>query len=109
MIELLLSLYAGWISSAVVIAHPTFSGTLRSHIARASRAIPVEVVEQIARTGMLDAVLLAAPAVARGAPDEVWVTWGDQVGVLPATIERLAAAMSAAPPPRLALPTVRGR
>jgi len=114
MVALLLSLYRPWIDSTVVIAHPTFSETVRAYLHRANDAIPgggmhVAVTEQTSRTGMLDAVLLAAPAVERQAPDEVWITWGDQVGVLPATVERLANAMGANPPPRMALPTVRGR
>lgn len=98
MLEYLLGLYrpvAEWI---VVVAHPTFSALLKG---------PFEVVEQQARTGMLDAVLLGAGAVARHQPDEVWVTWGDQVGVLPATIARLAEAMSSDEAPAAALPTVR--
>jgi bifunctional UDP-N-acetylglucosamine pyrophosphorylase/glucosamine-1-phosphate N-acetyltransferase len=98
MLDHLLALYRPYASDVVVIAHPTFSARLRG---------PYEVVEQHQRTGMLDAVLLAAPAVARVAPDEVWITWGDQVGVLPATIERLAGAMSDSARPAAALPTVR--
>jgi bifunctional UDP-N-acetylglucosamine pyrophosphorylase / glucosamine-1-phosphate N-acetyltransferase len=98
MLDHLLDLYqpvAAWI---VVVAHPTFSKRLRG---------PFDVVEQHARTGMLDAVLLGGPAVARYQPDEVWITWGDQVGVLPATVARLTEAMAAEPGPAAALPTVR--
>jgi len=108
MIDHLLVIYRSWISSAVVIAHPSFAETLRGHLADRSGTIGIEVVEQSARTGMLDAVLLAGTAVARREPEEVWITWGDQVGVRQTTIERLAAAMAAAPRPLLALPTVPG-
>jgi bifunctional N-acetylglucosamine-1-phosphate-uridyltransferase/glucosamine-1-phosphate-acetyltransferase GlmU-like protein len=98
MLERLLDLYRPVADWVVVVAHPTFSGLLKGRF---------EVVEQHARTGMLDAVLLGAPAVTRHRPDEVWVTWGDQVGVLPATVARLAEAMSAPEAPAAALPTVR--
>jgi bifunctional N-acetylglucosamine-1-phosphate-uridyltransferase/glucosamine-1-phosphate-acetyltransferase GlmU-like protein len=98
MLDHLLTLYRPYAASIVVIAHPSFSAQLRG---------PFEVVEQRERTGMLDAVLLAASAVARARPEEVWITWGDQVGVLPATVEGLAAAMSVTPRPAAALPTVR--
>ena len=98
MLEHLLDLYRPVADWVVVVAHPTFSAQLKG---------PFEMVEQQARTGMLDAVLLGAPAVARHHPDEVWVTWGDQVGVLRATVERLAEAMAAHDAPAAALPTVR--
>src|SRR4051812_19598236 len=98
MIDHLIDLYRPYVAQVVVIAHPTFSARLRG---------PYEVIEQHQRTGMLDAVLLAGPAVTRLQPDEVWITWGDQVGVLPATVDRLAAAMAASTGASAALPTVR--
>ncbi len=55
---------------------------------------------------MLDAVLVASPVVSRVQPEEVWITWGDQVGVLPGTVERLADVMGSAKRPAAALPTV---
>jgi bifunctional UDP-N-acetylglucosamine pyrophosphorylase / glucosamine-1-phosphate N-acetyltransferase len=106
MIDHLLVIYRPWADGVVVVAHPSFAETLRDHVAGRADMPHVDVVEQRERTGMLDAVLLAAPAVARVMPDEVWVTWGDQVGVLPATIARLADAMTATPRPSAALPTV---
>ncbi|MGH9411226.1 MAG: nucleotidyltransferase family protein [Vicinamibacterales bacterium] len=105
MLDYLLSLYAPWIDSAVVVAHPSFADELRTHLRE--RWPMAEVVEQRERTGMLDAVLLAAPVIAQRLPDEVWVTWSDQVGVLPATADRLARAMAERPSPAMALPTVR--
>ena len=98
MLDRLLHLYRRVADSIVVVAHPSFAASLRG---------PFEVVEQHQRTGMLDAVLLAMPIVAREQPEEVWITWGDQVGVLPATIERLAATMASPERPAAALPTVR--
>ena len=105
MIDYLLALYAPWVESAVVVAHPSFTDELHAHL-RGQR-LHADVVEQRDRTGMLDAVLLAAPVIAQRAPDEVWITWGDQVGVLPATAARLAQAMAEPPRPAMALPTVR--
>jgi bifunctional UDP-N-acetylglucosamine pyrophosphorylase/glucosamine-1-phosphate N-acetyltransferase len=107
MLDYLLALYASWVDSFVVVVHPSFAEQVRSH----TRAHPVmvEIVEQRDRTGMLDAVLLADPIIGKQTPDEVWVTWGDQVGVLPSTVQHLAQAMSDQPMPALALPTVRRR
>lgn len=98
MIDHVLALYRSFADTVVVVAHPSFSAQLTGAF---------EVVEQHERTGMLDAVLLGADAVRRHGPDEVWITWGDQVGVLRATIERLAGAMASASRPAAALPTVR--
>jgi len=97
MIDHLVELYRPYSARMVVVAHPSFSSQLRG---------PFEVIEQRERTGMLDAVLLASDSIERLAPDEVWITWGDQVGVLPATIQRLAEVMAAIPTPTAALPTV---
>ena len=105
MLDYLLTLYAPWMSSVVVVAHPSFADEVRAHLV--AQAVAAHDVEQPERTGMLDAVLLAAPVVTRRAPQEVWITWGDQVGVLPMTVARLAERMSERPAPSLALPTVR--
>ena len=98
MIDHLVSLYRPFVETIVVVAHPSFSADLTG---------PFEVVEQRERTGMLDAVLLGTAVMRRTLPDEVWVTWGDQVGVLRSTVERLAGAMASAARPAAALPTVR--
>jgi bifunctional N-acetylglucosamine-1-phosphate-uridyltransferase/glucosamine-1-phosphate-acetyltransferase GlmU-like protein len=107
MLDRLLALYAPWIDGLVVVAHPSFSDELRSHMR--GQSAPADVVEQRERTGMLDAVLLAAPVIARRRPDEVWITWADQVGVLAATVQRLAATMAGEDHPAAAVPTVQRR
>ena len=94
MLDRLIDLYRPFAETIVVVAHPSFSARLTG---------PFAVVEQHERTGMLDAVLLGMDAVRRTRPDEVWVTWGDQVGVLRATIERLAEVMGSATNPAAAL------
>jgi bifunctional UDP-N-acetylglucosamine pyrophosphorylase / glucosamine-1-phosphate N-acetyltransferase len=98
--------YAPFVARIVVVAHPAFSGEVR---AWGDRRGGVSVTEQASPTGMLDAILLAAPFVERMAPRDVWITWADQITVLPATLERLAQVTSSTPPPALALPTVKRR
>jgi bifunctional UDP-N-acetylglucosamine pyrophosphorylase/glucosamine-1-phosphate N-acetyltransferase len=107
MIDYLVDVYRSLVDGVVVVTHPTFTAAVRAHVAAAP--VACTVVEQRERTGMLDAVLLAGPIVNTRAPDEVWITWGDQVGVLPATVRRLARVMSEQPRPAMALPTVRRR
>jgi bifunctional UDP-N-acetylglucosamine pyrophosphorylase/glucosamine-1-phosphate N-acetyltransferase len=111
MIDRVLALFASTVGRAVVIAHPSFADRVRAHLEQdATRpAFPVDVEVQPQPTGMLDAILLAERRVRAAAPDEVWIVWCDQVAIHPATIERLAAAMSASPGAVLAMPTVTRR
>lgn len=103
MIDHLFALYAGAADRAVLVVHPTALADVRIHVAAAPW--PVDVVVQEEPTGMLDAILLARPAVARHSPRRVLVTWCDQVAIRPATVSHLQAA--AAPPanPSLVMPT----
>jgi bifunctional UDP-N-acetylglucosamine pyrophosphorylase/glucosamine-1-phosphate N-acetyltransferase len=112
MIDRVLALFERTVDRAVVIVHPSFVERVRAHLEqRATRpsAIPVDVEVQAHPTGMLDAILLAEPIVRAAAPDEIWIVWCDQVAIHPATIERLAAAMTAHPDAALAMPTVTRR
>jgi NDP-sugar pyrophosphorylase family protein len=96
------------VSAVVVVCHPSFAGAMRERLESAWRhRVHSEVVEQPAPTGMLDALLLAVPAAARFHTDRIWTVWCDQVGLLPATLSRLAEAERAVPPPALVFPTVR--
>jgi bifunctional UDP-N-acetylglucosamine pyrophosphorylase/glucosamine-1-phosphate N-acetyltransferase len=104
MLDHLADLYAEYVDYSVVIAHPSFAADIE---AWADEEGYSEVVQQPSPTGMLDAILLAASAVARLRPDSIWITWCDQVGVLPATVGRLADVTSLEPAPALAFPTVR--
>ena len=104
MIDRLARLYRPHVALIVLIAHPSFAAQLRQHVA--AWPLPVTVAVQQRPTGMLDAILLGADAVQSGRSDEVWITWCDQVGVSPATIERLSSALARDPHPALALPTV---
>lgn len=106
MLDHLADLYRPFVDHIVVVAHPTFSAEIEVW----GRPLGcVTVVEQPAPTGMLDAVMLAGPAVSECQPDAVWITWADQVGVLPETVQRLAGAGDQVPPPAVALPTVTRR
>ena len=106
MLDHLADLYAPFVDYSVIVAHPSFAADVE---AWADEAGYSEVVQQPSPTGMLDAILLAAPAVMRLCPDSIWITWCDQIGVLPATVQRLADISSPEPPPALVLPTVRRR
>jgi bifunctional UDP-N-acetylglucosamine pyrophosphorylase/glucosamine-1-phosphate N-acetyltransferase len=104
MLDHLADLYAPLVQHIVVVAHPSFA---RDVTAWAAARGNVSVAEQAQPTGMLDAILAAATDVRARRPKDVWITWADQVGVLPETLRRLDEAMLSTPVPALALPTVR--
>jgi molybdopterin-guanine dinucleotide biosynthesis protein A len=87
MLDWLADLYAPHVDRLVVVAHPSFAGSVEQW---ATAAGNVDVVQQASPTGMLDAILCALPVVRRFRPDWIWITWCDQIGVLPETVARLA-------------------
>jgi CTP:molybdopterin cytidylyltransferase MocA len=104
MLDWIADLYEPHVDLTVVVTHPSFKQPIE---AWADDRGLTEVVVQQQPTGMLDAILLGVSAVARLMPETIWITWCDQVGVLPATVQHLAEVTSSEPPPALALPTVR--
>jgi bifunctional UDP-N-acetylglucosamine pyrophosphorylase / glucosamine-1-phosphate N-acetyltransferase len=82
--------YRPHVESMVVIVHPDWRPAVAA--AASTFVLPVRLVEQGVPTGMLDAVLIGLDAAQRASPDRFWITWCDQVGVLPDTLARLARA-----------------
>lgn len=103
MIDHLLTLYADVVDRAALVVHPTAVEEVQAHVAAAP--FPVELFVQHESTGMLDAILLARPAVERGAPRRILITWCDQVAIHPATVGHLRAAAAAPADPHLVMPT----
>lgn len=103
MIDHLLTLYADVVDRAALVVHPTAVEEVRAHVAGAP--FPVELFAQHESTGMLDAILLARPAVERAAPRRILITWCDQVAIHPATVGHLQAASAAPADPHLVMPT----
>ena len=108
MIDHLVALCRPHVQFVGVVAHPSFAEAMRAHLSTICRDhVDCAVVEQAEPTGMLDAILQASPLVEQMQPERVWTLWCDQVGVLPATLERLAAAERASARPALVFPTVQ--
>ena len=103
MLEHLADRYRAWVDATVVVVHPSFADEVREW---AGSRNGVSVAEQVTPTGMLDAICLAAPFVTERQPDMIWITWADQIGVLPDTLRRLAEAGTRPPRPAMVLPTV---
>jgi len=105
MIDWLLTLYGPFVDRAAVIVHPAWLATVTEYLSRSKP--PVELFVQQVPTGMLDAILLAMPAVHGHRPDRVWITWCDQIAIHPDTIRRLANSDAAGHAPSLLMPTCR--
>jgi bifunctional UDP-N-acetylglucosamine pyrophosphorylase/glucosamine-1-phosphate N-acetyltransferase len=89
MLDHLLIKYRDYVSAVVVVVSPGAEAGVRAHC----RTLGENVVTAVQHrpTGMLDAILAAAPAAAALNADRTWITWCDQVAIRPATVARLAA------------------
>jgi bifunctional UDP-N-acetylglucosamine pyrophosphorylase/glucosamine-1-phosphate N-acetyltransferase len=106
MIGWLLELYRPHVERFAVVVHPSALEVTAGSLAKAP--LPIDFFVQREPTGMLDAILIARPAVERHRPDRVWITWCDQVAIHPATLAHLAQEDRSSPAPALVLPTCRG-
>lgn len=100
----LLRRYAEIVDRIVVVAAPDGMDAITTYLATA--APQVHCVVQPAPTGMLPAILCARRAIEDWRPDEVWVTWCDQIAMSTVTVDRLAVEMAREPAAALAFPTV---
>jgi hypothetical protein len=87
MLDWLLDLYLDRVEALTLVVQPA----ARDRIAHAlrPRAAHAQIVVQETPTGMLDAVGIGIDATGMPAGARVWVTWCDQIAVLPATLDRL--------------------
>ena len=101
MLRHILDLHAPFVDRAIIVAHPAAAARVEACVREGS--VAADVALQARPTGMLDAVLVGADAACAHAVDRVWITWGDQIAVHPATLARLAEAEDDSD---VALPTV---
>jgi len=107
MIEHLVELYSASVEALAVVVHPSALEATRELMAQVRLATELFVQER--PTGMLDAILLAKPAVERWRPRRVWITWCDQVAIHPTTVARLKKASELDPSLVLSMPTCRSK
>jgi bifunctional UDP-N-acetylglucosamine pyrophosphorylase/glucosamine-1-phosphate N-acetyltransferase len=105
MLDWLADLYRPYVQRIVLVLGPDAESTVLAHCD--ARHLPVASAIQEEPTGMLDAIVLAAPAIRALGADRIWITWCDQVALLPATIARLSELDSAHPEAALIFPTAR--
>jgi bifunctional UDP-N-acetylglucosamine pyrophosphorylase/glucosamine-1-phosphate N-acetyltransferase len=106
MIDRILELYRDVVDRAVIVVNPRVQAEVRRHMGAHRSGLRIDCVEQQEPTGMLDAILLAAPFVHEFVPVSVWITWCDQVAVHRSTIATLAMRTQEHPHPAVVMPTV---
>jgi len=104
MIDHLLDLYAPFVDRFVLVLHPSFVDAVRGHCSNNGLQIDYDI--QLQPTGMLDAILIAEDKVRGYSPNQIWITWCDQVAVHPQTVKQLAEVAGAVPQPAMVMPTV---
>ena len=102
MVDHLLDRYAGVIDTVVLVVDPVARPQITTHLSGRG----VTFAEQASPTGMLDAILCGRDAVVASAPDRIWITWCDQVGISASTVETLARLDAESPDAAVILPTV---
>jgi bifunctional UDP-N-acetylglucosamine pyrophosphorylase/glucosamine-1-phosphate N-acetyltransferase len=105
MIDHLLTLYAGYVESVVLVVAPHAEKAIRQHLDR--RKAGIVYAHQPSPTGMLDAILIPAGLREVTEASSIWITWCDQIAIHPRTVASLAEQERGAPPPDLWFPTVR--
>lgn len=103
MLDWLVELYEPWVERLIVIANPASRSLVSEHLSKL--AVPSTVMVQESPTGMLDAILVARPIVEASAAEQVWITWCDQIGVHPRTVETLAQLSDSSPSAAIVMPT----
>ena len=89
MIDWLLDLYDALVARVVLVVSPAAEASVRRHLGPRTGRVTLAIQPQ--PTGIVDALLAAAPFVEADEAERVWATWADQIGVLPSTVARLAA------------------
>jgi bifunctional N-acetylglucosamine-1-phosphate-uridyltransferase/glucosamine-1-phosphate-acetyltransferase GlmU-like protein len=104
MLDHLFTLHRGSVDRFVIVAAPAAVQAFADFAA--DGRVPLDVAVQHEPTGMLDAILAAAPFVAKHRPGRVAVTWCDQIALRPPTLGRVRERAFAPGAPDLVLPTI---
>ena len=104
MLDYLFDRYLALVDRVVLVVHPSFEVEVRDHCA--GRSVDARIVLQPTPDGMLPAILLPHDAIRGCTPDQIWITWCDQVAVRSATIRRMARLAEAEDRPALTFPTI---
>jgi bifunctional UDP-N-acetylglucosamine pyrophosphorylase / glucosamine-1-phosphate N-acetyltransferase len=104
MLDHLLAIHGSTVERAIVVVAPAAVEAFRGF--SATSRIPLDIVVQESPTGMLDAILLAAPVVASLAPRRIAITWCDQIALSAQTIGAVADCALSSDSPRMVVATL---
>jgi bifunctional UDP-N-acetylglucosamine pyrophosphorylase / glucosamine-1-phosphate N-acetyltransferase len=104
MLDHLLAMHRATVEHVVVVVAPAAIDAFARFVA--GRRAPVDIAVQESPTGMLDAIVLAAPMVAARRPRRVAITWCDQIAIADATIRRVYERATSGDAASLVLPTL---
>lgn len=104
MIGHVLDACAAFVDCVVVVVNPAARRPMIDYLK--TRSQPFAIAEQAAPTGMLDAILAAHDRLAH-VKARVWIAWCDQVLLSHETLQRVATAELAEPPPAAVFPTTQ--
>jgi bifunctional UDP-N-acetylglucosamine pyrophosphorylase/glucosamine-1-phosphate N-acetyltransferase len=107
MVEYLIERYKRAVQRFVLVVHPSFEADVKNHVAKVAPSLDVQFATQPKPTGMLDAILLAEDAMKGTHVERIWITWCDQIGVHPHTIETLERVAWERPDAAAVFPTSR--
>lgn len=105
MIDHLFERYRLLVDRFVVVVAPDAATLMQEHVAGSEPR--ANCVLQAEPTGMLPAILCARPLIDHHGPDQVWITWCDQIAISARTATELARALDDHAEAAMALPTVR--
>ena len=105
MLDWLLALYQGVVDRAIIVVHPSFADQIRAYGETTGARLVYQVQET--PTGMLDAIICTAPAVAASDASRILITWCDQIAIHPQTVARLTTVSDTQPAAALVMPTAR--
>jgi bifunctional UDP-N-acetylglucosamine pyrophosphorylase / glucosamine-1-phosphate N-acetyltransferase len=105
MIDYLFARYRPLVDRFIVVASPGAAAAMQAHCARVEPR--AECVLQPQPTGMLPAILCARTSVEAHAPDQVWITWCDQIAISARTASRLAGEFDRHTEAAMVFPTVQ--
>lgn len=104
MIDYLFDLYAPVVDRFVLVIHPSSATALEQHCS--GLKLQIEFEFQMSPTGMLDAIMIPQNVVRRHLPDQVLITWCDQIAVRPQTVQRLVETANARKDVAVVMPTI---
>lgn len=105
MLDYLLGMHAATVDRVVLVVAPAALEAFKEFAGKTRT--PIDIAVQEVPTGMLDAIILAAPFVTAARADRVAITWCDQIALSDTTIRRVCDRAMAPDAPSLVLPTLR--